>query len=283
MTKESFDEFYGKIYSDRWPELRRALLLDIKVAFEPLSPQFDLKDFRFLEVGQSPERLESGLLRQYFMDPASLLVARVLPVAQAEKVLDMCAAPGGKTLVLASQLMQHNPSAQLIANEISMPRRESLKKVIQNYIPMDFRRQIWIKGSDGVRYGLQQPQSYDSILLDAPCSGEAHVLANPADLAKWTRQRPKGLAMKQYSLLSSAWAALRPGGFLLYSTCSINPMENDHVIGRLLQKKGAEVHLERVELQGEAEKLDYGFQYFPDRAGFGPLYACLLRKTFVER
>jgi 16S rRNA C967 or C1407 C5-methylase (RsmB/RsmF family) len=278
VASKTFDQYYSEIYRDRWEVLKKALSLDVKVAFEPLNPSFDLTKLQRHEPGQVPERLSSGLLREYFMDPASILTASVLPVHDAGRVLDMCAAPGGKTLVLASQILQQNASAELIPNEVSGPRREALKKVLQNYIPAEKRQNFWVKGQDGVKYGLQQPESFDAILLDAPCSGEAHLLENKKELEAWSPKRSQGLSIKQYSLLSSAWLALKPGGTILYSTCSINPQENEGVIEKLIKKKGPQVQVILAKMSQEPERLAHGFQFFPDQFGFGPIYGCLMRK-----
>lgn len=83
----------------------------------------------------------------------------------------MCAAPGGKSLVLISRLISQGASTEFIANEISGPRREALTKVIQNYTPMEFRKNVWVKGLDGVKYGMNNC-SFDAILLDTHISGK---------------------------------------------------------------------------------------------------------------
>lgn len=279
MAHASFDEYYFGIYKERWKDLKKSLSLDFKVGFEPLNPKYNLSELLRHQPGQVPERLESGLLKQYFMDPASLLTASVLPVEGSERVLDMCAAPGGKTLVIASKILASHSPTEVIANEISGPRREALKKVLQNYIPTEKRQNFWVKGQDGVKYGLHQPESFDAILLDAPCSGEAHLIENKKELEAWSPKRSQGLSIKQYSLMSSAWSALRPGGTLLYSTCSINPQENESVIEKLLKKKGLNVQIVSAKLSQEPERLKYGFQFFPDQFGFGPIYGCLIRKV----
>lgn len=272
----AFDQYYEKIYGDRWPALKAALSRHHQVGFEVSAGTKPIKEMGLHSPGQMPTRQESGLLQEYFMDPGSILVARSLPVDRAEKVLDMCAAPGGKSLVLFSRI---SADTELLCNEPSQPRRENLTKVIQNYIPREQREKIWVKGSDGAQYGLKLPETFDSILVDAPCSGEAHLLDNAKELAQWSPKRTEGLAIKQYSLLSSAWSALKPGGYIVYSTCSISPLENDGVISKLLKKKKSAVEIIKPNLEIEPEWTEHGFQYFPDRAGFGPLYGCLVRKV----
>lgn len=276
---DKFNLFFQDIYQDRWESLRDSLSKEKKVGFIPSQKNHSVKSMLTHIPGQMPERQESGLLKEYFMDPASILIAQQLPLENAERVLDMCAAPGGKSLVLLSKLSEVAPDAEFIANEVSGPRRDALTKVIQNYIPMESRKKVWVKGQDGVKYGMTQPASFDAILLDAPCSGEAHLLENKKELEVWSPQRTKGLAIKQYSLLSSAWNAVKPGGYILYSTCSISPFENDGVIEKLIKKKQDNARILPMDPEIPGEKTEYGLQYFPDTFGFGPLYGCLIQKS----
>ncbi len=280
MSNPLFDSFYQNLYQERWSRLREALRSqDIKWGFIPSEPLKPLDQLSQHQPGQIPGRSENGLLQEYFMDPASLIIAQQLPLKGVERVLDMCAAPGGKALVLFSRLSLESPQAEMIANEISASRRGALKKVIQNYISQERRKKIWLKGQDGVRYGLTQPESFDSILLDAPCSGEAHLLQNEIEMEKWSPQRTKRLAIQQYSLLSSAWSALKPGGHILYSTCSVSPYEKDDMIPKLINKKKGAVSIIDLHPEISPEKTQYGIQYFPDQSGFGPLYGCLIQKS----
>jgi 5-methylcytosine rRNA methyltransferase NSUN4 len=231
---------------------------------------------------QQDLRSENGLLAEYVMDPASIEAAQALEVKPGEQVLDMCAAPGGKTLILAENLFlqSRNTKAQdmtgtLIANELSAARRERLTKVIQQYVPREVRQNIFVKGLDAVKYGQRYKETFDKILLDAPCSGERHLLQNASELEKWSASRSRRLSMLQFSLLSSAWFALKPGGRIVYSTCSIEPQENDGVIEKLVKKRSAKV-LESKIL--DAEKTKYGTVFLPDRVGFGPIYFAIIEK-----
>jgi 16S rRNA C967 or C1407 C5-methylase (RsmB/RsmF family) len=190
----------------------------------------------------------------------------------------MCAAPGGKSLVLAEKL---NGTGTLICNEYSLNRRQRLIQVMQQYVPREVReKHIWVKGLDGMAYGMRDKGIYDSILLDAPCSGERHLLENPAELKKWSRNRTQKLSQKQYGLLTSALLALSSKGYLLYSTCSISPLENDGVIDHLIKKKSDTFNVVQIERPHElAEPTEHGWIFLPDRSGFGPLYFCLLQKN----
>ena len=124
-----------------------------------------------------------------------------------------------------------------------------------------------------------------TILIDAPCSGERHLLETPKELAEWTVSRMKKLAQRQYALLTAGLLALKPGGKLVYSTCSIASLENDGVIETLLKKKEdfqiLQEDLPQAILQqiGRPEKTKHGFLFLPDQCGIGPIYFCVLRKN----
>lgn len=223
-----------------------------------------------------PERQEDDLLDAYVMDPGSVFVAKALEVQSGDRVLDMCAAPGGKTLVFIEALKS---DGEIISNDLSPERRERLKKVIQQYVPRHVRDRVWVHGKDAVQYGLREPNSFDRILLDAPCSGERHVLENAQALKDWSPRRTEHQATRQYSLISAAFLALKEGGRLVYSTCSISPSENDEVVKKLLKKKKGAIRLVETPLPfAHAEKTECGYIFLPDRCGFGPLYYAVLEK-----
>lgn len=250
--KERFELFYSNIYKERWSALKEALLKEKEslIAIPSL---------------RSP----------YYLDIASYYVASLLPIEEGMDVLDMCAAPGGKTLVIASKL---NGKGSLISNDRSPDRRERLKRSINECLDEDKSRIVKITGYDANRFGLYNKECYDAILLDAPCSSERHVLTSEKHLKQWSPSRPKRLAIEQYSLLSAALLSIRKGGCILYSTCSINPNENQEVIKRLDKKHHAEIDLIDFELEG-SEKMEYGRIIMPDIAnGRGPMFAALIRK-----
>lgn len=285
-----FESYFYSIYGERWPLLKKALLenetlvarlnnwslpsLDHPIYREDKFP--GLKNVHTIPNRETYTSHETskGLLDMYFMDPGSILVAEQLQVQDGDTVLDMCAAPGGKTLVLFEKLID---SGELFANEISESRRHRLKKVIQDFIPREKRERIWVKGHDGINFGMKLPNHFDRILLDAPCSGEKHLLQNPKELKEWSKKRTEKLAQRQYGLLCSAMLALKPKGRLVYSTCSISPLENDGVIRRFMERKGESADLIHSEIT-VGEKTEFGRIFLPDQAGFGPLYFAILEK-----
>lgn len=288
-----FYKHFEAVYGSRWPELFAALLRpEQQVARQNiLSPVQNLSVKKWTSFNQKselpgcfwlsekhgcqPERNEDELLDIYIMDPASVMVARALDVQSGDRVLDMCAAPGGKSLVLIESLKD---AGEIFCNDLSPERRERLKKVIQHYVPRDVRDRVWVTGKDGVQFGLKEPDSFDRILLDAPCSGERHILENDNALKEWSPRRAEHLASRQYSLLSGALLAARSGGRIIYSTCSISPTENDEVVRKLLKKKKTAVKLLEPSIGVGVERTEFGVSFLPDHCGFGPLYFAVFEK-----
>ncbi|MFN7453267.1 MAG: RsmB/NOP family class I SAM-dependent RNA methyltransferase [Pseudobdellovibrionaceae bacterium] len=286
----TFDQFYIDQYQDRWASLREALLRSERQVAR--INQFQNSSFQgqdsyncpaypgkaFFDVPQgSPSRDDaSGLLQYYVMDPASLEVACALAVESHHDVLDMCAAPGGKSLILAESLK--GGTGHLIANEVSEARRDRLMKVIQQYVDRETRDRVRVSGKDGGLFAKSHPEAFDRILIDAPCSGERHLLQSPKDLKDWTPQRSAKLAQRQYALLTAGLICLKPQGRLVYSTCALSKLENDQVIERLLKKKEG-FQVVEVSAVKQAEPTTYGQMIMPDTTGYGPLYWCVLEKT----
>lgn len=286
LIKHNFDSYFQEIYTERWPRLRSALL-ETKVQImrdteivENTIPELasifarELYTKDKFELAQSLTKLKCK--KYYIMDPASILCANTLEIEEDDFVLDMCAAPGGKSLILLEKLT----TGTLWCNEISANRRGKLKSIIQDHVPPGKREKVFIKGKDGNRYGLAHPETFDKILVDAPCSGEQHLLQSPKELQKWSLKRTKRLSTGQYSLLCSALLACKSGGQIVYSTCSISPYENDNVIERLLTKKSKNVVLNLPELTDpRIERTKYGYILLPDISDAGPIFFSRLQKV----
>ncbi|MBP5449358.1 MAG: RsmB/NOP family class I SAM-dependent RNA methyltransferase [Spirochaetales bacterium] len=263
---DAFDTYYHNIFGDRWGSLKSALL-------EPTNPVS-------LQIDKSKV--------PYYMDKASIIAASSLPLDGAESVLDMCAAPGGKTLVLAS-LMPNE--CHLLANDRSGDRINRLKKVLDDSLPNNVRTRIDVCCKDAAAMCRVNNECFDRILLDAPCSSERHVLTSPQHLDIWSPNRVKTLAITQWSLLSSAFRMLKPDGYLIYSTCALSSSENDEVAAKLASKFDNVEYVRDFDYDSRilsymsdnnmpvGEKTQYGYHILPDKAnGCGPLYWCLIRK-----
>lgn len=257
--EQRFEQYYSDLYGQRWPLLREALL-------KP----------------SNPVSLSDQLKEPYYMDKASIIAASILPISENCTVLDMCAAPGGKTLSIALRLCG---KGSLTANDRSASRRNRLLNVLKSCLPSDYRSIIRVTGHDSTKWSLYEKDAYDRILLDAPCSSERHVLTDPKALSIWSPNRPKLLAIQQFAMLASALDAAKSGAYILYSTCSICPMENEAVIGKLHSKRKdlfeePDMLQTHPELEKLSEKLEHGRIILPDaQDGTGPLYFCLIRKN----
>lgn len=293
MKTRDLDEFYSSFWGDRWPLLRESLraperqvarlsaFLAVNAVLDSdFVPAHDLGLSRLVEATDSlrveiRRDLDSGLLKYYIMDPASVWISRALDPQPGDVVLDMCAAPGGKSLVLAEMIEQ---AGELICNEPSPNRRDRLIKVIQQYVPRQVRERIRVTGKAGGLFSKTHPETFDRILVDAPCSGERHLLANKKELENWSSNRSERLALEQYALLSGALIAAKAGARIVYSTCSLSKLENDQVIQKLIKKKGDYFEVMRLDCPPEGEVTEFGVQFLPDQSKMGPLYACALIK-----
>ncbi|WP_455381973.1 RsmB/NOP family class I SAM-dependent RNA methyltransferase [Salinispira pacifica] len=253
----AFDRFYSELLGDRWNTLRPCLR----------------------DSGR-PVALEAGLLRPYYLDDASVTAAQALGVQGGDTVLDMCAAPGGKTLVLATAA---GPGGTVVANERSAARRARLIRVLDEHLPPDIRERVTVTGHDARRWGLHERERYDRVLLDAPCSSEAHVLGSQQHLDRWSPARTRQLAVQAHAMLAAAVDAVKPEGYVLYSTCAVSPLENDGVIERLLKRRSGVVAVCRAQAPW-GEPTVHGWEIMPDRAeGRGPIFFALLRRApFVK-
>lgn len=279
---EGFNTYYSQIYGERWNNIKNAF------TNESAYTKFEIKGH---DVPQE---------EIYFLDKASFFAASILPLENASTILDMCAAPGGKSLVIASRM---EDNATLVCNERSAERRNRLIKNLKLQLPESIYSRTSVTGYDGSLLCRNNREVYDRIFLDAPCSSERHVFNSLPHLQQWTAARTKNLSFTQWSLLSSAFLLLKENGILVYATCSLSPEENDKVVEKLLKKyKNAEIlpfdakHLDAHslgvnslevsdlinELELVVEKTSVGYHILPDVSkDAGPIYFSLVKKIIL--
>lgn len=166
----------------------------------------------------------------YIQNLSSMLPAAVISPTSNEKVLDMCAAPGSKTTQLASILKN---KGSIVANDADKHRVEKLKNVLEMFRV----KNTTVRYGAGEAIGKREEGHYDKILLDAPCSGEGLVyLKGEKPLRFWNIKKVKPMVNTQRKLIESAFNALKKGGVLVYSTCTLEPEENEGVISHLVDK-----------------------------------------------
>jgi 16S rRNA (cytosine1407-C5)-methyltransferase len=161
-----------------------------------------------------------------------MLAAVVLDPQPGEEVLDLAAAPGGKTLHMAARM--HN-QGRIGAVEAIRERFFKLRKLLDVYGATMVQTYL----ADGRTIGRKTPERFDRVLLDAPCSCEARFDPREPDSWRyWSPRKIKESARKQKGLLRSAADCLKPGGSLLYCTCTFAPEENELIVASLLEEQG---------------------------------------------
>ncbi|GAB4137457.1 MAG: RsmB/NOP family class I SAM-dependent RNA methyltransferase [Thermogutta sp.] len=173
---------------------------------------------------------------------SSMTAVHVLDPQPGEEVLDLAAAPGGKTLLLAQRMQNRGRIAAVEAI------RERLYKM-QAVLKTGGAANVKTYWTDGRTVGRKTPERFDRVLLDAPCSGESRFhAADPASFARWSLRKISECARKQVGLLRSALAAAKVGGVVVYCTCSFAPEENEAVIDAALHDWEDAVALEPISL-----------------------------------
>lgn len=176
----------------------------------------------------------------YLQDPSAMTPASRLPVEEGDRVLDLCAAPGGKATELAARL---HGTGLLAANDISSKRARALLKNIELF------------GVENSFVVTEYPQKlrecftgfFDKILIDAPCSGEGMFRKDPSMIRAWEQNGPEFYAKLQEEILVQALPMLKPGGYLLYSTCTFSPLEDEGTAAKIL---AMDPNMELVPMKG---------------------------------
>ncbi|NWU60890.1 NSUN4 methyltransferase, partial [Pterocles burchelli] len=185
-------------------------------------PRGDISRFR-------PARPDTlGLLDYYLMDAASLLPVLALNVQPDDFVLDLCAAPGGKTLAL----LQTGACGHLAANDVSISRTKRLHQVLHSYIPKEIRETVSVTSCDGRDWEQLEGGTFHKVLVDVPCTTDRHSVMeeeNNIFHRRRTKERQM-LPMLQLQLLMAGILATKPRGEVVYSTCSLSPLQNEYVI-----------------------------------------------------
>ncbi|KPI86211.1 hypothetical protein ABL78_4724 [Leptomonas seymouri] len=248
-----------------------------------------------------------GIKAYYLMDYASTYIVEQLQVGSFDKVLDMCAAPGGKSIAIAQFL---SPDGSLSCNETRADRCARLRRNLQEHIPVNYVPWLVTQRDAQTWY---DPGAYTRVLVDAPCSSERHLLYQsrgaPLSLGEWCEETTIELAALQRVLLLRAIETCAVGGRIVYSTCSISPLENDGVVAEVLRCTRCHVKVVRTasptssdtatagdtttsdaDVNGPSQPLvlgemtAYGRLLLPDvTGGWGPMFYSVLEKVGEHR
>lgn len=165
----------------------------------------------------------------YLQEPSAMIPAAVLDPQPGERILDLCAAPGGKSTQLGLRMAGQGT---LICNE---PIRDRARILSRNVERMGLTNAV-VVSEWPEKLAERWPEAFDAIQCDAPCSGEGMFRRHPETREEWSAESPEGCAKRQGDILDSAARMLRPGGRLVYSTCTLNRIENEGVIEGFLTR-----------------------------------------------
>jgi len=229
-----------------WKSIRvNTLKIEKEALMERLQERYELREMPWYENGIFIKGEDISKNREYYLgyyhiqEAASMLPPLVLNPGN-EFVLDMCAAPGSKTTQMA--MMMEN-EGMIIANDVNPKRLKALTHNIQRAMACN----CIVTNYDG-RYFDKSGIKVDKILLDAPCTASGKVIKDKRLLEKWNYGRIRRMSALQKSLIRAACNSLKEGGILVYSTCSIEPEENEDVIDYAINKFDMEA--EKIHLKG---------------------------------
>ncbi|MDE6715609.1 MAG: RsmB/NOP family class I SAM-dependent RNA methyltransferase, partial [Muribaculaceae bacterium] len=184
----------------------------------------------------------------YYVQDASSMIyeyivsrLRSLSGEKPVKYLDLCAAPGGKTTAALDALQDDD---FVVANEINTARARILSENITKW----GAHNCYLSSTDSAKYA-KIGEFFDIIVVDAPCSGEGMMRKDDDAVAQWSESLIKECAARQREIIDNAWQSLLPGGYLIYSTCTFNRLENEDILNYLIDEYEAEsidMHLESM-------------------------------------
>lgn len=249
-----------------------------EVFSEAEKTDWNLDVYRLPET-KSPGKSMLHWLGEYYVQEESATVpVEVLDPQPGEKILDMAAAPGGKTTQIASKIENQG---MVVANDVSSKRMQSLHANIYR------TGSACVAATNYDARNLPEDTKYDRILLDAPCTGEGNRCRRSFEAA--AEDELKGISKLQKQLIEKAEKLLKENGVMVYSTCTFSPRENEEVIEYALEETGLD--LERVELETEhvrgvtefeekqySEEMKKTVRIYPHHLNSGGMYVAKLRK-----
>lgn len=210
----------------------------------------------------------------YVQEPGSMVIELLMHEVFRRQpgplhVLDLCAAPGGKTTHILSMLP---PGSCLVSNEPVSGRNTVLRENTTRWGYADLihtQNEPAAFAASGVKFDL--------IVVDAPCSGEGLFRKDPDSITEWSERQAEGCAVRQQQILDTIHTSLKPGGFLIYSTCTYNVAENEAQALRLIQNYGYESCMPTT--PSGFEQCRHGWQAWPHKVDAEGFYCVLLQKS----
>lgn len=206
----------------------------------------------------------------YIQEPSAMLPAEVLPVKPGDRVLDVCAAPGGKSTRLATKL---NHDGLLVANDISFSRCQTLVKNLEKF-GID---NAIVTGEEPASLAKRFPEYFDSILVDAPCSGEGMFRKEHELIKAYEKHDSSYYVPIQKQIVEDSVKMLKPGGFMVYSTCTFSKEEDEDIVSHIL-KVCPNMHVLPVPYSEGFVQNELGTHLYPHHIHGEGHFVCLLQK-----
>ncbi|MBQ3079297.1 MAG: RsmF rRNA methyltransferase first C-terminal domain-containing protein [Clostridia bacterium] len=206
----------------------------------------------------------------YMQDASAMAPAVILNPKPGERVLDLCAAPGGKSGQIAERI---SPSGFLLSNEIEFSRA----KILAGNLERLGAGNAMITCASAQALSKKLPGFFDAVLVDAPCSGEGMFRRDANAVLEWNENSPAGCHMRQAEILDSAAEMLAPGGRLVYSTCTFNRLENEESVFSFLSRH-PDFEAEDFSLPGVGNSVSGMLRLWPHKVRGEGHFAALLRK-----
>lgn len=206
----------------------------------------------------------------YIQEPSAMLPAETLPIEPYDKVLDVCAAPGGKSTKLAVKL---HDTGVLFANDISVSRSQALLKNIERFGV----KNAFVMAEDSNKFKTHFPQYFDKILIDAPCSGEGMFRKENSLIKSWVERDSDYYVPIQKEIVKNCLEMLKDGGSIVYSTCTFSPKEDEEVIQYALSLEPS-LHVIPLTMHEGFTQNAYGTKLFPHRIKGEGHFVTLLQK-----
>lgn len=293
---KSMQALLGGEYKDYIDCMQRPRTLGLRVNTLKVSSEqfadmvpFHLKKIPFIsngfyyEEGDEPSRhpyYYAGLY--YLQEPSAMLPAHLLPIEAGDRVLDLCAAPGGKSTELGAKL---NGTGVLYANDISASRAKALLKNLE----MHGISNCYVTAEEPQRLVPHFLEYFDKILVDAPCSGEGMFRKEPSLIKSYAERGPFYYASLQKEIVKEAVKMLKPGGMLLYSTCTFSKAEDEDTVQYMLDEF-PDMKLIRPESTMQVngfcsgiEPLTDCIRIYPHRVGGEGHFIALLQKDLMPQ
>lgn len=255
LLGDEYDDYLNSFNEKRIHSLRVNNAKISNEEFERICP-FKIKRIPWIENGYYFDENDRPSKHPYYyaglyylQEPSAMTPANVLPIEKGDIVLDACAAPGGKSLELASKL---GDSGLLVSNDISVSRAYSLLKNLE----LGGHKNIYVMAEDISKLSKKFVKSFDKILIDAPCSGEGMFRKDPSIIKEWEDKGNEYYANLQKDIVKSAVSMLKDGGMMVYSTCTFDKSEDEDIVSYILSLDD-DLKLERInEYEGFARGID---------------------------